>query len=118
MFLSNNHIRHIVEDYSSNKAGIPLLQFLCLLFQLAARVLLYVPSCRKVNTSQHLSHQLQPVLHDWCNKGCGVFCSVNGMMYIKEPYIIGKSSPCGGSGFPLSLSKWSFIICLMPYNCK
>ena len=24
--------------------------------------------------------------------------------------LIGKSSPCGGSGFPLSLSEWSFTI--------
>ena len=35
------------------------------------------------------------------------------MMPIKEPLLlIGKSSPCGGSGFPLLLSEWSFIICL------
>ena len=29
-----------------------------------------------------------------------------------------KSSPCGGSGFPLSLSEWSFTICLTPYKAK
>ena len=30
---------------------------------------------------------------------------VYGMMHIKEPLLlIGKSSPCGGSGIPLSLS--------------
>ena len=29
-----------------------------------------------------------------------------------------KSSPCGGSGFPLSLSEWSFTICPTPYNRK
>ena len=29
-----------------------------------------------------------------------------------------KSSPCGGSRFPLSLSEWSFTICPMPYNRK
>ena len=28
--------------------------------------------------------------------------------------LIGKSSLCGSSGFPLSLSEWSFTICLMP----
>ena len=28
------------------------------------------------------------------------------------------SSLCGGSGFPLSLSEWSYIICLTPYNRK
>ena len=36
---------------------------------------------------------------------------VCGMMYIKEPLLlILKISPCGGSGFPLSLSEWSFTI--------
>ena len=41
------------------------------------------------------------------------------MMHIKEPLLlIEKSSPCGGSGFPLSLSEWSFVICLTPSNRK
>ena len=54
-----------------------------------------------------------------CNKGCGMCYPVCGMMHIKEPLLlIVMSSPCGGSGFPLSLSECSFIICLMPYNCK
>ena len=56
----------------------------------------------------------QPVLHDWCSKD-------GGMMHIKEPLLlIGKSSLCGGSGFPLSLSEWSFTITiyLTPYNRK
>ena len=29
-----------------------------------------------------------------------------------------KDSPCGGSGFPFSLSEWSFTICLTPYSRK
>ena len=42
---------------------------------------------------------------------------VYGMVHIKEPLLlIGKSSPCGSSGFPLSLSEWSFTICLTPCN--
>ena len=46
----------------------------------------------------------QPVLHDWCNKGCGMSYPVCGMVHIKEPLLlIGKSSPCGGSGFPLTI---------------
>ena len=54
----------------------------------------------------------QPVLHDWCNKGCGMCCPVCGMVHIKEPLLlIGKSSLCGGSGFPFSLSEWSLTIC-------
>ena len=49
----------------------------------------------------------QPVLHDWCNKGCGMCYPVYGMVHIKKPLLlIGKSSLCGGSGF------------LMPYNRK
>ena len=44
---------------------------------------------------------------------------LSGMMHIKVPLLlIGKSSLCGGSGFPLLLSEWSFTICLTPYNCK
>ena len=61
----------------------------------------------------------QPVFHDWCNKGSGMCYPVCGMVHIKEPLLlIGKSSPCGGSGFPLSLSVWSFTICPTPYNRK
>ena len=61
----------------------------------------------------------QPVFHDWCNKGRGMCYPVCGMVHIKERLLlIGKSSPCGGSGFPLSLSEWSFTICPTPYNRK
>ena len=61
----------------------------------------------------------QPVLHDWCNKGRGMCCPVCGMVHIKEPLLlIGKSSLCGSSGIPFSLSEWSLTICLMPYNRK
>ena len=43
----------------------------------------------------------QPVLPDWCNKGRGMCYPVCGMVNIKEPLLlIGKSSLCGGSGFP------------------
>ena len=59
----------------------------------------------------------QPVLHDWCNKGRGMCYPVCGMVHIKEPLLlIDKSSLCGGSGFPFSLSEWSLTICLTPYN--
>ena len=44
---------------------------------------------------------------------------VCGMVHIKEPLLlIGKSSLCGGSGFPFSLSEWFLTICLTPYNRK
>ena len=45
--------------------------------------------------------------------------SVYGMVHINEPLLlIGKSSLCGGSRFPLSLPEWFFTICLTPYNRK
>ena len=70
-----------------------------------------------VNPLGYLS--FQQVLHDWCNKGRGMRYPVCEMMHIKEPLLlIGNSSPCGGSGFPLSLSEWSFTICLTLYNSK
>ena len=59
----------------------------------------------------------QPVLHDWCNKACGMCYPVCGMIHIKEPLLlIGKSSLCVGSGIPFSLSDWSLTICLTPYS--
>ena len=59
------------------------------------------------------------VLHDWCNKGCGMCYPVCGMVHIKEPLLlIENNSPCGGSGFPLTLSEWFFTICPTPYNRK
>ena len=60
----------------------------------------------------------QTVLQDRCNKDRGVCYPVCGMVHIKEPLLlIGKSSPCGGSGFPLLLSESSFTICLTQLNC-
>ena len=59
----------------------------------------------------------QPVLHDWCNKCCGICYPVCGMMHIKETLLL-KSSLCGGRRFPLSLLEWSFTICLTPYHHK
>ena len=60
-----------------------------------------------------------PVLHDWFNKCRGMCYPVSEMMYIKEPLLLFRSSsPCGGSGFSLWLSEWSFTICLTPYNRK
>ena len=56
-----------------------------------------------VDPLSYFSFQL--VLHDWGNKGRSMYYPVCGMMHIKESLLlIGKSSPCGGSGFPLSLS--------------
>ena len=77
------------------------------------------PSSRYVFCARTLLNilSIQPVLHDWCNKGHGMCYPVCGMVHIKEPLLsIEKSSLCGGSRFPLSLSEWSFTICPTPYN--
>ena len=43
--------------------------------------------------------------------------SVHGIVHIKESLLLlGKSNLCGGSGFPLSLSEWSFTIYPTQYN--
>ena len=60
----------------------------------------------------------EPVLHDWCNKGRGMCYPVWDGAYKRTLAVDRKSSLCGGSEFPLSLSEWSYTICLMPYNRK
>ena len=71
-----------------------------------------------VDPLSYFSFQLMP--HDWCTKDCGMYYPVCGMVHIKDTMLlIGKSSPCSGSsGFPLSLSEWSFTICPTSYNRK
>ena len=68
---------------------------------------------RRVDPLSYFS--FHPVLHDR-----GVYYPVCGMVHIIESLLlIGKNSPCiGGSGFPLSLSEWSFTICPTAYNHK
>ena len=49
---------------------------------------------------------------DWCNKGRGMYYPLCGIVHIKDPLLlIGKSSTCDDTGFPLSLSEWSFTMC-------
>ena len=39
----------------------------------------------------------QSMLHDWCNKGCGMCYPVGRIVHIKEPVLLtGKGSPCSG----------------------
>ena len=47
-------------------------------------------------------------------------CAIlSGMVLIKKTLqLIGKSSPCSSSRFPLSLSEWFFTIYPTPYNRK
>ena len=91
-----------------------------------SRSYLLTATCVAVRSHGVTSHGLScegeslvPTYCDWCNKGCGMCYPVCGMVHIKEPLLlIGTTSPCGSSVFPLSLSEWSFTICLMPYNHK
>ena len=52
----------------------------------------------------------QPVLHNWCNKGHGMYYPVYGIVHIKEPLLlIGKSNPCSDSNrFPLYQGSFSY----------
>ena len=55
----------------------------------------------RINPLSYFS--LQPIHHDWCNKGCGMCYPVCGMVHIKDALLlIEKSNLCsGGSKFPL-----------------
>ena len=59
----------------------------------------------------------QPVLHDWCNKGRGMYYPVCGIMHIKEPLLLIGVAYVAAVGF-LSLCEWSLTICPTPYNRK
>ena len=44
----------------------------------------------------------QPVVQNCSIRGCGIYCPVGGRVHIKDPLrLIGKSSLCVNSGFPL-----------------
>ena len=74
----------------------------------------------KTQKYSYISEDSAPVLHYWYIKILGMCYPVLGMVHVKDPLLqIEESNPCsGGSGFPLSLSKWSFTICPTPYNQK
>ena len=58
------------------------------------------------------------MLHDWCNKGHGMWYSVCGMVHIKEPLLLyKKKKPTFWHGRD-PLSEWSFTRCLLRHNCK
>ena len=68
------------------------------------RVFAHGARCRQIDPSvvDPLSYSsFQPVLH----KGRDMCLPICGAMLVKEPLLlIGNWNPCGGSGFPLSLS--------------
>ena len=85
----------------------------------ASSVVQWVVGSILIGGPTELFLSFQPVLHDWCNKGRGMCYPVCGIVHIKEPLLLfGKSIPCDGCGFPLSLSEWFLTICPTPYNHK
>ena len=56
---------------------------------------------------------LQPVVHNWAIKGCGICCPVCGKVRTKVPFLlIRNSSLCGKSRFPLK-KYVTITLCLM-----
>ena len=46
----------------------------------------------------YVQYLLQPVLHDWCNKGCGMYYPLCGMVDIKDPLLL-KAHVVVAAGF-------------------
>ena len=108
-YISITHIKGVLSLYHSS--------FLFLFFLFSSSCSLSCSSLILHGVDPLRYFSFQPVLHDWCNKRRGMCYPVCGMVHIKEPLLlIDKSSLCGDSGFPFSLSEWSLTICLTPYN--
>ena len=61
--------------------------------------------CGRSSDRSHLVDPLsyisiQPVLHNWCNKGRYMWCAVSGMVYMKDPLLLWS----GGNVFLLIIS--------------
>ena len=94
--------------------------YICLSVCVSVSVCLYGCVCMSVYVWTHLTiSRSSQCSTTGVKKGRGMCYPVCGMMHIKQTLLlIGKSSPCGGRGFSLSLYEWSFTICLTPYNHK
>ena len=71
-----------------------------------------------VNLVSYIS--FQTVLHNWCNKGCGVCFPACGVVHIKYPLLLigKKEAVVVAAGFLSRLPEWSFTICPTPHNRK
>ena len=119
----NYHIRHFHKHTNHTLGGRGLTRNVCFSQIMKISISIFNPwlTLPAIRRYRVLYFSFQPVLHDWGNKGHGMCYPVCGMVHIKEPLLlIRKSSPCGDSGFPLSLSEWSstIILCQTPYNRK
>ena len=86
-----------------------------ILFSIRGRVSASSPMGRRIDPSWWTHWFISP--SSQCNKGRGMYNPVYEMVHIKDPLmLIGKSSPCGSSGFPFSLFEWFFTICPTPNN--
>ena len=106
-------VGHMVKDHSDSERENPLPPY-GLLFPISSKgyFTCTIPSwCDGSSDRSFMVDPLsyfsfQPVFHSY---------PASGMVHIKEPLLlIEMSSLCGGSGLPLTLSEWSFTICLTP----
>ena len=106
-------VRHMVKDHPDSEKGNPLPPHR-LLFPINSKGSFYMH--HRTDRIAHCYTSHGP-LAGTRNSSMGLF---NGVLIIvlssvgvenpqNKPKT--KSSPCGGSGFPLSLSEWSFTIC-------
>ena len=62
----------------------------------------------------------QPLLHDWCNKSCGMCYPVCVMVHIKEPLLLieKRVAHVAAVGFLSCYLNDPLLNGLMPYNSK
>ena len=53
----------------------------------------------------------QQVFYNWCNKCCGMYCLVRGMVHIKETLLLIRKSSQSSGG-----SRFTFIILVVLYH--
>ena len=101
-----------------NNGENPLLPLHVLLISVSSKVIFYMHHL--TDRTSHITVYDTPVMEHWLELEIGHWVqSLQWVKSIKEPLLsIGKSSLCGSSGLPFSLSEWSLTICLTPYNRK
>ena len=116
MFYLTTHSTHFIYGYMASDISLRTIlivrkktrcRHICYSFRLTAKDLLYASSYIQDSTYHGLCYTSRRALAETRNISIG------------SPHeLIGKSNPCGGSGFPHSLSEWSFTICMTLCNRK